>query len=69
MAVISKGIRLTWKKMDTFIRLDNLMEIPDIGAETDSIEITTLADDAHMYTNGIKNYGESLSFKFLYDTV
>jgi hypothetical protein len=28
---------------------------------------TTLADAAHMYTDGIKNYGDSLAFKFLYE--
>jgi hypothetical protein len=33
----------------------------------ESIEITTLADAAHTYTDGIKNYGDSLAFKFLYD--
>ena len=29
--------------------------------------ITTLADGAHVYTNGLKNYGDSLAFKFLYE--
>ena len=37
-----------------------------MGGETESIEITTLADAAHMYTNGIKSYGDSLEFSFLY---
>ena len=67
MAVISKGITLSYKKGEDFVALTNLQEIPDLGGETESIEITTLADAAHMYTDGIKNYGDSLGFKFLYE--
>ena len=63
MATISKGI--TIKVGDKV--LTNLQEIPELGGDTDAIEITTLADEAHMYTNGIKNYGDSLAFKFLYE--
>lgn len=63
MATISKGIKLFKNETE----LINLMEIPELGGDTESIEITTLADDAHMYTDGIKNYGDSLAFKFLYE--
>ncbi len=38
-----------------------------MGGDVEAIEITTLADAAHMYTDGIKNYGDSLAFKFLYE--
>ena len=63
MAEISKGIKLFHGEVE----LTNLQEIPDMGGETEAIEITTLADAAHMYVNGIKNYGDSLDFKFLYE--
>ena len=63
MATISKGITL--KIGDKL--LSNLQEIPDLGGDTEAIEITTLADAAHVYTDGIKNYGDSLAFKFLYE--
>lgn len=63
MAVISKGITLSYGEN----ALTNLMEIPELGGDTEAIEITTLADAAHMYTDGIKNYGDSLAFKFLYE--
>lgn len=63
MATISKGITL---KVGDKV-LTNLQEIAELGGDTDAIEITTLGDDAHMYTNGIKNYGDSLAFKFLYE--
>ena len=68
MAVISKGIKLSYKDGDgTYIELTDLQEIPQLGGTSESIEITTLADAAHMYTDGILNYGDSLSFKFLYE--
>ena len=63
MATISKGITLAYGENV----LTNLQEIPDLGGEVEAIEITTLADAAHMYTDGIKNYGDSLEFKFLYE--
>lgn len=63
MATISKGITL---KVGEKV-LTNLQEIAELGGDTDAIEITTLADAAHMYTDGIKNYGDSLAFKFLYE--
>ena len=64
---ISKGIKLSYKVNTEFVDLTNLQEIPDLGGTAESIEITTLADDAHMYMNGIKSYGDSLDFKFLYE--
>lgn len=67
MAVISKGIKLSYKADATFVELTNLQEIPDLGGDVEAIEITTLADAAHMYTDGLKNYGDSLAFKFLYE--
>jgi hypothetical protein len=68
MAVISKGIELSYKVGEAeFVKLTNLQEIPELGGDAEAIEITTLADAAHMYTDGIKNYGDSLAFKFLYE--
>lgn len=63
MATISKGIKLYLADKE----LTNLQEIPELGGDAEAIEITTLADAAHMYTDGIKNYGDSLAFKFLYE--
>jgi hypothetical protein len=65
-AVISKGIKLSYGSGSAFTELTDLQEIPELGGTAESIEITTLADSAHMYTDGIKNYGDSLAFKFLY---
>ena len=63
MAVISKGIQLYLGDK----ALTGLQEIPELGGTAEAIEITTLADAAHIYTDGILNYGDSLSFKFLYE--
>ena len=69
MAVISKGITLLYNPADgaEHIALTNLQEIPELGGDAEAIEVTTLADAAHIYTNGILNYGDSLAFKFLYE--
>lgn len=63
MATISKGITLSLGDK----ALTNLMEIPELGGTSEAIDITTLADAAFQYTDGIKNYGDSLEFKFLYE--
>ena len=70
MAVISKGITLSYDSTgagSTYTPLTNLQEIPDLGGTTEAIDITTLADGAYMYTDGLKDYGDSLEFTFLYE--
>ena len=71
MAVISKGIKLSYKNgtASEFVELTNLQEIPELGGETEAIEVTTLADAAHVYTDGLISYGDSLPFTFLYEGV
>ena len=68
MAVISKGIKLSYKVSEgSFVELTNLFEIPELGGDVDKIEVTTLTSEAHEYTNGIKNYGDTVAFKFYYE--
>lgn len=66
---LSKGIKLSYKSgsSSSYTDLTNLQEIPDIGGSADSVEVTTLDDAAHMYINGLLDYGDSLDFTFLYD--
>lgn len=66
--MISKGIKLSYGSGDgsTYTDLTDLQEIPDLGGESEAVEITTLDDAAHMFEDGILNYGDSLAFKFLY---
>ena len=68
MAVISKGIKLSYKTAEeSYTELTNLQEIPELGGDAEAIEVTVLSDAAHMYTDGILNYGDSLAFTFLYE--
>lgn len=68
MAIVSTGITLSYKAGEgVYTELTNLQEIPELGGTAESIEITTLADVAHMYTDGILNYGDNLGFKFLFE--
>lgn len=60
--IISKGITLSYGDKV----LKDLMEIPELGGSVESVEVTTLESEAHTYIDGIKNYGDSLAFKFLY---
>lgn len=70
MAVHSKHIKLSHKASSAsdYTDLTNLQSIPTLGGSADSLEITTLDDDAHVYTNGLLNYGDNLAFVFLYET-
>ena len=67
MAVISKGITLSYKNGGEYKTLTNLTEIAELGGEVEAIETTTLADEAHTYTDGLISYGDSLGFKFNYE--
>ena len=65
---LSKGIKLSYKASgaSNFTDLTDLQEIPDIGGSSDSVEVTTLEDSAHLFINGLLDYGDSLDFTFLY---
>ena len=59
--LLSKGITLS---IDGSV-IPGLQSIPSLGGTPDKVDITTLADAARHYMNGIKDYGD-LAFKFLY---
>lgn len=67
--ILSKGIKLSYDKTgdgSSYTEIPDLQEIPELGGAAEKVEVTTLADGAKRYINGIKDYGD-LSFKFLYD--
>lgn len=67
--ILSKGITLSYKNGEAeYTVLTNLQEIPELGGESEAVEVTVLTDAAHTYIDGILNYGDSLGFKFLYET-
>ena len=39
----------------------------EITETTNKIEVTTLADEAQKFINGIKSYGDAISFTCVYD--
>jgi hypothetical protein len=60
--ILSKGTKLYVGEK----ALTDLQEFPDLGGAADSVEVTTLDSEAHVYINGLLSYGDTLAFKFLY---
>lgn len=83
MALISKGIKLYCNpaselafgtKGEHGYELTGLQEVGEIagigaGSTRDKIEVTTLADDKHVYVEGIQSESDAsaISFKFLFN--
>lgn len=69
--LLSKGIKFyiatySGTTLQSYSEVTNLQAIPSLGGSKDKVEVTTLADTAHQYINGLIEYGD-LDFKFLYD--
>lgn len=64
--LLTKGIKLSYKKQNAYEEILNLQECPDLGGTAEKVDVTVLADGNKKYINGIKDYGD-LAFKFLYD--
>ena len=63
MALLTKGATL---KLDTTI-IQGVKSMGEISESTNKIEVTTLADEAQKFINGIKSYGDAISFTCVYD--
>ena len=64
--LLTKDIKLSYKKDSTYTEIANLQECPELGGTAEKVDVTTLADGNKKYINGIKDFGD-LAFKFLYD--
>lgn len=64
--LLTKDTKLSYKKSSTFVEIDLLMEVPEMGGDPEKVEVTTLKDSVKKYIPGIKDLGD-LTFKFLYD--
>ena len=64
--LLTKDIKLSYKKDSTYTEIPNLQEWPELGGTAEKVDVTTLADGNKKYINGIKDFGD-LAFKFLYD--
>ena len=63
MALLTKGATL---KLDSTL-VNGVKSMGEITETTNKIEITTLADEAQKFINGIKSYGDEISFTCVYD--
>lgn len=63
MALLTKGATL---KLDTQL-IAGVKSMGEITETTNKIEVTTLADEAQKFINGIKSYGDAISFTCVYD--
>lgn len=72
MAITSQGIELKRGTRSgsnvSYTVISNLMGIPDLSGSVETLEITTLGDNVRKYRNGIKSWGDTLEFEFLYNT-
>ena len=62
MAMISKGITLS---LDTQ-KVVGLQNTPEISETTEKLETTDLESENKTYVNGLKDFGDALSFQVLY---
>lgn len=63
MALLTKGATL---KLDSTL-VAGVKSMGEITESTNKIEVTTLADEAQKFINGIKSYGDAISFTCVYD--
>lgn len=63
MALLTKGAQL---KLDSFV-IAGVKSMGEITESTNKIDVTTLADEAQKFINGIKSYGDAISFTCVYD--
>ena len=65
--MLANGIKLGYcTSGSSYINLEGLQEVPEIGSEPEKIDVTTLSDKAKKYEQGIGDYGD-LEFTFKYD--
>lgn len=65
--LLTKDTTLSYKSgASTFVVLEHLMEVPEMGGDPEKVDVTTLSDGVKKYINGVKDLGD-LTFKFLYD--
>ena len=62
------GVKLGYaaKGTEEYTYVKGVLEIPELGGDVDKIEVTTLADTAHTYINGLRNNGDTMTFKCVY---
>lgn len=67
MAYSANKTTFSYKVENDFVEIPLLMEVPELGAAPEKIDVTTLSSPVKEYIPGIKDYGD-LVFKFLYES-
>ena len=63
-------LKLTYKAVGASgsgTEIEGVQDFPGFANDRDTVEVTTFADEAHVYIAGIKNFGDALSFTVLHD--
>ena len=55
MAISTFGISLMHKESDTFVKLVDIKDFPDLGGAPEMLETTTLSDNMQTYIPGIQS--------------
>ena len=61
MAISTYGISLMHKESDSFVKLVDIKDFPDLGGAPEMLETTTLSDSMQTYSPGIQSL-EGLEF-------
>ena len=62
--MLANGIKLGYAESgSSYTNLEGLQEVPEIGSEPEKVDVTTLADKAKKYEQGIGDYGDLVSVK------
>ena len=59
------SIKCAAKSETNFISVPGLQSYPDLGGDTEQVDVTTLADAVRQYIPGIKDFGE-MEFGYVY---
>lgn len=64
--MLANGIKLEIKESSSYVELPGLKEVPELGADPEKVDNTTLADTVKINEFGIGDAGD-LAYKFKFD--
>lgn len=64
--MLANGIKLEIKESSAYVELPGLKEVPELGADPEKVDNTTLADTVKINELGIGDAGD-LAYKFKYE--
>lgn len=64
--LLTKDTTLSYKATASYVVLEHLLEVPELGGDPEKVDVTTLASAVKQFIPGVRDLGD-LAFKFLYD--